>query len=78
MTQMVCLKTLRTDIMIRYFGLIVAVLFLTQCQTAKEKGSAMSEFFKAIGSGDTSVLKKFKKSKEQDDGSWDEVEGTTK
>ena len=59
-------------------SILVAVIMLSGCQTVKEKTSAMSEFFKAIGSGDTSVLKKFKKSKEQDDGSWDDVEGTTK
>ncbi len=59
--------------MIRYFGLIVAVLFLTQCSTANKKSSAMSEFFKAIGSGDISVLKKWKKAKDSDDG-WDEVD----
>ena len=59
--------------MIRYFGLIVAVLFLSQCSTAKQKGSAIGDFFKAIGSGDTSVLKKWKKNKEKDDDSWDEV-----
>ena len=59
--------------MLRYIGLVVAVMALTQCSTAKQKGSAMSEFFKALGSGDTSVLKKWKKNKEKDDDSWDEV-----
>ncbi len=59
--------------MLKYFGLIVAVMALTQCSTAKQKGTAMGEFFKALGSGDTSVLKKFKKSKEKDDKEWEEV-----
>jgi hypothetical protein len=59
--------------MLKYIGLIVAVMALAQCSTAKQKGSAMSEFFKALGSGDTSVLKKWKKNKEKDDDSWDEV-----
>ena len=59
--------------MIRYIGLMVAVLFLTQCSTAKQKSSAMSDFFKAIGSGDISALKKWKKGKEKDDESWEEV-----
>ena len=60
--------------MIRYLGFIVAVIMLSGCQTAKEKGSAMSEFFKAIGSGDISVLKKLKGAKDKEDGSWDEME----
>ncbi len=54
-------------------SMLVAVIMLTQCSTAKQKGTAMGEFFKALGSGDTSVLKKFKKSKEKDDKEWEEV-----
>jgi hypothetical protein len=52
----------------------VAVFFLNQCSTVKEKTSAMSEFFKAIGSGDTSALKKYKKKKDDEDnwGEWEE------
>ncbi len=46
---------------------------LTGCQSIKEKSSAMSDFFKAIGSGDTSVLKKYKKNKEADN-SWEELD----
>ena len=45
----------------RIFVLIIAITMLTGCQSIKEKSSAMSDFFKAIGSGDTSVLKKYKK-----------------
>ena len=49
------------------------VLLLLGCQSVKEKQSAMAEFWNAIGSGDLKVLKKYKKSKEIDDGSWEEV-----
>tara|TARA_Y100000741_G_scaffold48733_1_gene33521 strand:+ start:263 stop:460 length:198 start_codon:yes stop_codon:yes gene_type:complete len=60
--------------MMRYLGLIVAVLFLNQCSTAKQTGSAMGDFFKAIGSGDTSLLKKWKKKAgEPDEESWEEI-----
>ncbi len=56
------------------FAVIFAVVLLTGCGTANKKTNAMSEFFKAIGSGDISVIKeKFKGAKEKDDGSWDEV-----
>jgi hypothetical protein len=40
----------------------------------KQKSSALSDFFKAIGSGDTSVLKKYKKDKDPED-VWEEIEG---
>ena len=56
------------------FAVIFAVVFLTGCTTAKQNTNAMSEFFRALGSGDLSVIKdKFKGAKEEDDGSWDEV-----
>jgi len=56
------------------FAVIVIAVMLTGCGTANKKTNAMSEFFKAIGSGDLSVIKeKFKDSKDRDDGSWDEV-----
>lgn len=57
----------------KYFGLIVAVMALTQCSTAKQKGNAMTEFMKAIASGDITPLKTIKGAEEKDDGSWDEV-----
>tara|TARA_Y100000590_G_scaffold297354_1_gene335090 strand:- start:29336 stop:29518 length:183 start_codon:yes stop_codon:yes gene_type:complete len=57
----------------RIFVLIIAITMLTGCQSIKEKSSAMSDFFKAIGSGDTSVLKKYKKNKEADN-SWEELD----
>ncbi len=47
---------------------------MTGCQTVKEKTSAMADFFNAIGSGDIEFLKKHKKAKEVDDGSWDEID----
>jgi len=43
--------------------LLGIVIALTGCQTVKEKTSAMGEFFKALGSGDTKALKKYKKNK---------------
>ena len=53
--------------------ILVAVIMLSGCQTVKEKTSAVSEFFKAIGSGDTSALKKYKKDKDPED-LWEEIE----
>ena len=59
---------------ISVFAVILVAIMLTGCGTANKKTNAMSEFFKAIGSGDISVIKeKFKGAKEEDDGSWDEV-----
>ena len=59
---------------ISVFAVILVAIMLTGCGTANKKTNAMSEFFKAIGSGDLSVIKeKFKDSKDRDDGSWDEV-----
>ena len=60
--------------------LMITMMLLIGCGTAdKRQGSTMSEFFKAIGSGDISELKKrFKKSKDKEDGSWDEVENSAK
>ena len=52
-------------------GIVVA---LTGCQAVKEKTSAMADFFNAIGSGDIEFLKKYKKAKEVDDGSWEEID----
>ncbi len=57
----------------RYLLILVAVTMLSGCQTVKEKTSAVSEFFKAIGSGDTSALKKYKKDKDPED-LWEEIE----
>jgi len=54
---------------IAVIGLLVC---LTGCGTAKQ--NSMSEFFKALGTGDISVLKKFKGAKDKDDGSWDSIE----
>ena len=58
--------------MIKLFGFFFAVILLSQCSTAKQKGTAMSDFFKAIGSGDTSILDKFKKHKTKE-AEWEEV-----
>ena len=54
--------------------LLGIVIALTGCQTIKEKKSSMAEFFDALGSGDLKFLKKHKKAKEVDDGSWEEVD----
>ena len=57
------------------FAVIVIAVMLTGCGTANKKGGSMSEFFKAIGSGDISVIKeKFKGAKDKEDGSWDQIE----
>ena len=56
------------------FAVILIAVMLTGCGTAKQKGGAMSEFFKALGSGDISVLKKLKGAKDKKDGSWDSIE----
>ena len=58
----------------KIFVLLGIVIALTGCQSVKEKTSAMADFFNAIGSGDIEFLKKHKKAKEVDDGSWDEME----
>ena len=58
--------------MIKLFGFFFAVILLSQCATAKQMGTAMSDFFKAIGSGDTSILDKFKKHKDKE-AEWEEV-----
>ena len=57
----------------KYLIVILFSMLLLGCQSVKEKTSAMGEFFEALGSGDLKVLKKYKKSKEIDDGSWEEV-----
>ena len=54
--------------------LFVLFLFLVGCGTANTKGTSMSEFWKAIGSGDISVLKKLKGAKDKEDGSWEKIE----
>ena len=55
---------------IAVIGLLVC---LTGCGTAKQ--NSMGEFFKALGSGDISVIKeKFKGAEDKEDGSWDSME----
>jgi hypothetical protein len=54
------------------FAVIGLLICLTGCGTAKK--NSMGEFFKAIGSGDISVLKKFKGAEDKEDGSWDSIE----
>ena len=38
--------------------LIITLASLTACQYSKEQTNTLSEFFKALGSGDTSEIKK--------------------
>ena len=54
--------------------IVFLFLILLGCQTVKEKTSAMGDFFEALGSGDLKFLKKHKKAKEVEDGSWEEVD----
>ena len=53
--------------------LIILALMLLGCSTAKQ--NSMGEFFKALGSGDISVIKeKFKGAEHKEDGSWDSID----
>ena len=55
------------------FAVIGLLICLAGCGTAKQ--NSMGEFFKAIGSGDISVIKeKFKGAEDKEDGSWDSIE----
>ncbi len=57
--------------------LLGIVIALTGCQSVKEENLAVEEFFKAIGSGDVSFLKKYKKKQVgYDDKSWEEIDKT--
>ena len=59
----------------KIFVLLGIVVALTGCQTVKENNiNTLGEFFDALGSGDLKFLKKHKKAKEVDDGSWEEVD----
>ena len=59
----------------RYLIVFLFLVLLLGCQSVKEKTSAMAEFFDAIASGDIKALKKYKKTKvEDDDESWEEVD----
>ena len=55
------------------FAVVGLLVCLTGCGTAKQ--NSMGEFFKALGSGDISVIKeKFKGAEDKEDGSWDSIE----
>ena len=47
---------------------IIILVTLTGCQYSKEKTSTLSEFFKALGSGDTSGIEKVDPNYCTDDG----------
>ncbi len=62
----------------KIFVLLGIVIALTGCQTIKEKKSTMGEFFDALGSGDISFFKKHKKTTEDDDKTWEEIDNEKK
>jgi TATA-box binding protein (TBP) (component of TFIID and TFIIIB) len=53
---------------------ILLAITITGCKNINEKKTSMSDFWKVLGSGDINVLKKTDKNKEQDDGSWEEIQ----
>ena len=58
--------------------IIIVAVTLMGCSTAKQKSSAVSEFWKALGSGDVSILKKMKGVMDNDDDSWDTIDLASK
>ena len=58
--------------------LIVIAVTLMGCGTVNKRGSAVSEFWKALGSGDVSILKKMKGVVDKEDDSWDTIDLATK
>ena len=54
--------------------LIIVAVTLMGCSTVNKKSSAVSEFWKALGSGDITVLKKLKGVKDKEDGSWETID----
>ena len=58
--------------------LILVAVTLMGCSTAKQKSSTVSEFWKALGSGDVSVLEKIKGVKDKQDDSWDTIDLASK
>ena len=51
---------------------------LMGCSTAKQKSSAVSEIWKALGSGDVSILKKMKGVVDNEDDSWESIDLASK
>ena len=58
--------------------LIFVAVTLLGCSTAKQKSSAVSEFWKALGSGDVSILKKMKGVVDNEDDSWESIDLASK
>jgi len=58
--------------------LIFVAVTLMGCSTAKQKSSAVSEFWKALGSGDITVLKKMKGVIDKEDDSWESIDLASK
>jgi len=51
---------------------------LMGCSTVNKKSSAVSEFWKALGSGDVSILKKMKGVVDKEDDSWESIDLASK
>ena len=64
--------------MLSIIVVIAVAVMLMGCSTAKQKSSAVSEFWKALGSGDVSILKKMKGVIDNDDDSWDTIDLASK
>ena len=58
--------------------LIVVAVTLMGCSTVNKKSSAVSEFWKALGSGDITVLKKMKGVIDKEDDSWESIDLASK
>ena len=58
--------------------LIFIAVTLMGCSTVKKKSSAVSEFWKALGSGDVSILKKMKGVADKEDDSWESIDLASK
>ena len=58
--------------------LIVVAVTLMGCSTVNKKSSAVSEFWKALGSGDVSILKKMKGVVDKEDDSWESIDLASK
>ena len=64
--------------MLSIIVVIAVAVMLMGCSTAKQKSSAVSEFWKALGSGDVSILKKMKGVVDNEDDSWESIDLASK
>ena len=58
--------------------LIFVAVTLMGCSTVNKKSTAVSEFWKALGSGDITVLKKMKGVTDKEDDSWESIDLASK